>query len=138
MNAVSITFTRYNEKTQTKYPMGIPDYLLMVRKSDMYNFFENNKIYDDKTSFIAQYTSSGENANTYSFTNIAQLITHCINEKKQGKVDEDWNKVVLIPVKTETDSNGSIIGIKSNLDMESACLVGGETPLELQVLYTTF
>lgn len=138
LNAVSITFTRYNEKTQTKYPMGIPDYLLMVRKSDMYNFFENNKIYDDKTSFIAQYTSSGENANTYSFTNIAQLITHCINEKKQGKVDEDWNRVVLIPVKTETDSNGSIIGIKSNLDMESACLVGGETPLELQVLYTTF
>jgi hypothetical protein len=80
-----------------------------------------------------------ESANTYSFPNISSLITHCINEKKQGKNNEDWNKVVLIPVKAEKDSNGNIIGLKSNLDMESACLVGGEkNPLKMQVLYTTF
>ena len=66
------------------------------------------------------------------------LISLCVAEKAKGTHDEDWNKVVLIPVKTETDSNGNIIGIKSNLDMESACLVGGDTPLKLQVLFTTF
>ena len=139
INAASITFTRYNEKGDSKYPMGVPQYLLMVRKSDMYNFFESNKIYNDKTSFLAQYVSSGESANTYTFENIAPLISVCVAEKLEGKQDEDWNKVVLIPVKTETDSNGNVIGIKSNLDMESACLVGGEkTPIKMQVLYTTF
>ena len=139
LNAASITFTRYNEKSESKYPMGIPQNLLMVRKSDMYNFFEKNKMHDDKQSFLATYTASGDAANTYSFTNIAPLLKYCLTEKqKGGELSEDWNKVVLIPVKTETDSNGNIIGIKSNLDMESACLVGGETPIKLQVLFTTF
>ena len=139
LNAVSVTFTRYNEKTNSKYPMGIPQYLLMVRKCDMYNFFEKNETFDGLTSFVATYTSSGADANIYSFPNIAPLITTCINEKKQGKQDEDWDKVVLIPVKAETDSNNSIIGVKSNLDMESACLIGGEKdPIKIQVLYTTF
>ena len=139
LNAASITFTRYNEKSDSKYPMGIPQTLLMVRKSDMHDFFEKNETYDNWTSFIAQYVSSAENANTYSFTNISSLITQCMNEKKDGKNDADWNKVVLIPVKTETDSNGSVIGLKSNLDMESACLVGGDkNPIKMQILYTKF
>ena len=139
LNAVSVTFTRYNEKTSSKYPMGIPQTLLMVRKRDMYHFFEKNETFDGLTSFVASYTSSGDEANKYSFPNIASLITACINEKKQGKHDEDWNKVVLIPVKAEMDSNNNIIGVKSNLDMESACLIGGEKdPIKIQVLYTTF
>ena len=139
LNAASITFTRYNEKGDNKYPMGIPQHLLMVRKCDMHDFFEKNETFDNLTSFIAEYSSMSESANTYSFPNISSLITHCINEKKQGKNDADWNKVVLIPVKVEKDSNGTIIGLKSNLDMESACLMGGEkNPLKMQVLYTTF
>ena len=139
LNAASITFTRYNEKSDNKYPMGIPQTLLMVRKCDMHNFFEKNKTYDGLTSFIAEYVSTSANANTYAFNNISSLITYCINEKKQGKNDADWDKVVLIPVKTELDSNGTIIGLKSNLDMESACLMGGENnPLKMQILYTTF
>ena len=139
LNAASITFTRYNEKSDKKYPMGIPQTLLMVRKCDMHNFFEKNKTFDGLTSFIAEYVGSSASANTYSFPNISSLITLCIIEKKQGKNEADWNKVVLIPVKTETDSNGTIIGLKSNLDMESACLMGGENhPLKMQILYTTF
>jgi len=139
LNAATITFTRYNEQSGSKYQMGIPQYLLMVRKADMYNFFEKNKTFDNKTSFLAQYSGSGESANTYSYTNIGPLIAYCMAEKAQGKQDEDWNKVVLIPVKTETDSNNNIIGVKSNLDMESARLVGGEkSPLKMQVLYTIY
>lgn len=139
LNAATITFTRYNDKSDSKYPMSIPQTLLMVRKSKMHEFFEKNETYDSWNSFIATYVSSGEDANTYAFTNIASLITTCINEKKEGNQDEDWNKVVLIPIKTETDSSGNILGVKSNLDMESACLVGGEKDqIKLQILYTTF
>lgn len=139
LNAASITFTRYNEKANTDYPMGIPNYLLMVRKSEVYDFFEKNETYDNQTSFIAQYNSSGASGNTYEFTNIAPLITTCIAEKNSGKQNEDWDKVVLVPVKVDMDSNGNITGVKSNLDMESTCLMGGEkNPLKMQILYTTF
>lgn len=31
--------------------MNIPQYVLMVRKQDMFSFFEENKITDNKTSF---------------------------------------------------------------------------------------
>lgn len=44
-----------------------------------------------------------------------------------------------IPVKVETDASENITGVKSNLDMESASLKGGEKEqIKLQVLYTTF
>ena len=76
----------------------------MVRKCDMYKFFESNKLHDGKTSFLAELVSSGENANTYTYSNIAPLITYCMEEKAQGKNEKDWDKVVLIPVKTSTDS----------------------------------
>ena len=139
LNAVSITFTRYNEKHSTGYKMGIPQYLLMGRKADMYNFFEKNKLHDNLTSYIAEYISSGSSANTYTFNNIASLITYCVNEKKNGKAEADWDKVVLIPVKVEQDGSNNITGIKSNLDMESASLKGGEKDkIKMQVLYTTF
>ena len=139
LNAVSITFTRYNEKNETGYNMGIPQHLLMVRKSDMYKFFEKNKLHDNKTSYLAEFVSSGSNANTYSFNNIASLVTYCINEKNNGTIEEDWNKVVLIPVKVETDASSNITGIKSNLNLESASLKGGEKDkIKMQVLYTTF
>lgn len=139
LNSASITFTRYNEKTDSDYATGIPQYLLMVRKCDMYDFFEKNDMYDNKTSYLAEYVSSGEEANTYQFPNIAPLISYCMNEKRNGTADEDWDKVVLIPVKIDTDSNGSVISVRSNLDIESSRLVGGKKDkITMQVLYTTF
>jgi hypothetical protein len=77
------------------------------------------------------------------------LITHCIEEKKKGeagdpdwvKKNPDWNKVVLIPVKVDFDTNNSIIGVSNNLDMESAELKGGTkagNELKMQIIYTKF
>ena len=139
LNAASITFTRYNEKEGNNYPMATPKYLLMVRKCDMYSFFENNKLHDNKTSFLTEYKSSGEDANTYKFLNVAPLISYCMNEKNNGKADKDWDKVVLIPVNIETDTNGSVISIRNDLDLGSTRLMGGEKDkITMQVLYTTF
>ena len=138
LNAATLSFTRFNEKNNSSFAMGIPQYLLMVRKKEMYSFFEENKITDNISSFITSFTS---NSNKYTFSNIAQLITHCIEEKKKGeagdpdwvKKNPDWNKVVLI--------NNSIIGVSNNLDMESAELKGGTkagNELKMQIIYTKF
>ncbi|WP_455672157.1 DUF4270 domain-containing protein [Phocaeicola sp.] len=146
LNAASIAFTRYNDSNDSKYKMGTPQYLLMIRKKDLYSFFENNKTYDGETSFVTSFSSS---SNTYTFSNIARLISYCINEKKNGEKTDpnwlaknpEWNQVVLIPVKVDMDSNKNIIGVQNNLDMESARLKGGTkvgNELNLQILYTTF
>ena len=133
--------------------MSIPSHVLMVRKKDMYSFFEQNKITDNKTSFLSAYNSKN---NSYTFSNIAPLITSCIEERKHGieKVgsaaqweaeNPDWNKVVLIPVKAEISNSTSgqteIVGISNNLEMSSAMLQGGTNPknkLKMQIFYTTF
>lgn len=139
LNAASITFTRYNEKEESNYQMSTPQYLLMVRKCDMYSFFENNELHNNKTSFLTEYRSSGEDANTYKFLNVAPLISYCMNEKNNGTANKDWDKVVLIPVRIETDTNGNIISIRNDLDLGSTRLRGGEKDkISMQILYTTF
>ncbi|MGL5272921.1 MAG: DUF4270 domain-containing protein, partial [Phocaeicola sp.] len=105
LNAAAISFTRYTEEVEYAHAMPAPTYLLMLRKSQMYSFFEKNMEYDNVTSFLAT-AGSGSSANLYTYSNIAQLITTSINEKIAGeKADPnwleknpDWNKVVLIPV----------------------------------------
>ena len=136
--------------------MGIPQYVLMVRKKDMFSFFEENKIIDNKTSFLSSYSSSN---NTYTFTNIAPLSTYCIEERKKGITaaggdpekeedgkkwdaeNPDWNRVVIIPVKAVSNSNNEIVEISNSLGMESAMLKGGTNPenkQKMQIFYTTF
>ena len=72
LNAATLSFTRFNEKNNSSFAMGIPQYLLMVRKKEMYSFFEENKITDNISSFITSFTS---NSNKYTFSNICLLYT---------------------------------------------------------------
>ena len=144
LNSVKLTITRYNESTndseEAAFKMGVPRTILMVRKKDMYTFFEKNQVADNKTSYLASFNSS---YNTYTFNNMSQLITNCINEKNDanGQVDEDWNKVVLIPVVTTTDNTGNVVTIRHNLNLTSARLMGGFNPgneLQVRITYSKF
>ena len=144
LNSVKLTITRYNESIndseEAAFKMGVPRTILIVRKKDMYTFFEKNQVADNKTSYLASFNSS---YNTYTFNNMSQLITNCINEKNDanGQVDEDWNKVVLIPVVTTTDNTGNVVTIRHNLNLTSARLMGGFNPgneLQVRITYSKF
>lgn len=144
LNSIKLTFTRYNERdndaANTSIRMGIPKTLLMVRKKDMYTFFEKNSVTDNLSSYLAYFD---ESSNNYSFNNIAQLVTTCINEKRDanGEVDEDWDKVVLIPVVTTSDNSGSVVTIRHDLGLKSARLMGGFNPgneLQVRITYSKF
>lgn len=144
LNSVKLTITRYNESMSnietSAFKMGIPQTILMVRKKDMYSFFEKNQVTDNKTSYLAAYNST---YNTYTFNNMSQLITECIKENNNngGVMDEDWNKVVLIPVVTKTDNTGNIVTIRHNLNLTSARLMGGFNPgneLQVRITYSKF
>ena len=145
LNLASIEFTRYNEKVDKEYPMKAPEHLLMLRKKDLYTFFEKNKSFDGITSYLSTFDAKN---NLYKFPNVTRLISYCIAEKEAGlkkdpmwvQNNPDWDKVVILPVKPQRDSQGNVIGAQNNLDMESARLKGGLNgeELDLKILYTTF
>jgi hypothetical protein len=117
----------------------------MVRKSEMYKFFTDNKLYDNITSYVASYNISN---NKYMYYNIARLINYCAEEYIKGTDEDanweennpDWNKVVLIPITINSDeSTGSVVSISHCHDLTSARLVGGESsPITISIISSKF
>lgn len=130
INAAKIAFSCYNNG-ESDYPFGTPQTLLMVHKDEMYTFFENNRLTDNISSF---YTTHNSTYNNYEYSNIARLITYC--ESKKGE-SENWNKVVLIPVTTITDSNSSIVNFRHDFSLNSVRLVGGEKQKQIRIRLIT-
>lgn len=140
LNSVTLSIKKYryiNEENADKsqYKMGVPQNVLMVRKGEMKDFFEKNKTYDNETSFLGTYDSS---TNSYTFSKLNRLISHIFTEKRQGNNDADRDVVVLIPVTTETDTEGNIIGVSHDMEVNAARLFGGEDGerLKMEVIYT--
>ena len=163
LNAVTLTFTNYNQVSKYEFSMDVPGDVLLIRKTELKEFFENNQLADSETSYTVSHNNVA--TNQYTFNNIARLVTTCINEKQKAKQEArdaagstwneaqweadwtaenpDWDKVLLIPVSItydSTSSTSSMIGIQNDLKPGYAKLKGGpegET-LQLEVTYTKF
>ena len=99
--------------------------LLMIERDSLYSFFEQNNVNNNNTSFLAVYNST---LNTYSYNNISSLINHMYANRNKGS--KNWNKVVLVPVKTNSVSTSSytsatVTGINNEMGITSTRLVGG-------------
>ena len=119
-----------------------------MRKQDMYSFFEEGNVPDEKTSYITSFNSS---YNTYTFSNICNLVAYCRREKNQeaakngmspdewARLNPDWNKIVLIPVETNEDNSNNIVSVTHDMGLGSTRLVGGEgSKIQIQVIYSSF
>ena len=113
--------------------------LLMIERDSLYTFFENSNVTNNRTSYLAVYNST---LNTYSYNNISNLINHMYSIRDKGS--KNWNKVVLIPVKTSSTSSSSyssstITGINNEMSITSTRLVGGSAnpyaPVRISVIY---
>lgn len=137
INSAKLTFTRYNDLVQSSFKLDIPKTILLVRLDDYLNgFFENYQVSDNQTSYI---TTFNRNTNTYTFNNVARLVTKMVQEKKNGTATENWNKVLLIPVETTYDTGNNLIKLNHDFSMSCARLVGGENDfVNLEVIYSSF
>ncbi len=146
LNSVSLSFTKYKDTIEGKereLEMGTPQYLLLIRKNEVKDFFENNQNADNQTSFLASYNSS---SNTYTFSSLNRLISHIFSEIRNSEErPADWDKLLLIPVQIERESESTnssteaqIIGISHDLEVNSARLFRGndDNPLQATVIYT--
>lgn len=134
LNSVKIEFAGFRADDDSDF--NPPTALLMVRKKDMNEFFEKNKICDNETSF---YTTITSNSSRYTFSNIAKLIKNCYKEYEAGNADADWEKVVLIPIDATTDSYGAIVKIKHYTQLSNIRLQGGANhPIEVEVVSSRY
>lgn len=143
LNSVSMSFTKYKNISENSeinpYKMGTPQNLLLIRKNEIKDFFEQRKNYDSKTTFLGTYSST---TNSYSFSQVNRLISQIFSDMRtKEEPAEGWdsyNTLVLIPVKTETDSQGNTIGVSHDLEVNSAKLIGGEKgeKIKMEVIYT--
>lgn len=156
INMAKITVRAYEKDASSKLALNAPEYLLMVRKTKMKSFFENNQLPNSTDSYLSSKygLQSGTMYNYYQFTNIAQLITDLKVERDQGagvvlQDDEatrkakyavweadnpDWNKVYLVPIEPTYTQSTSIYGstsyvlrsVKNQLGLTSVRLEGGK------------
>lgn len=149
LNTATISFPRLNnENEDNPYNFATPSTILMVQKDSLQSFFEKSKLADSRTSYTTSYSSTGTYKNTYTFQNIANLVSVMYKNKGKG---ENWNKVVLVPVNIITTAQGHTTVIsKINHDMSLASTRlkrgvittdsnGKETsPIQIKVIYSKF
>lgn len=156
VNSAKIVFTRYNNTLKSQYNLEPPSKVLLVPVDEMVEFFENHDLPDGRTTFVASYS---EDYNSYTFSNIANLVTYMkttrddeagVEEsdgdeertrKREAWMEEnpDWNKVLLVPVVTQTASTGSYTKVNNDFSLTSTKLAGGEnTPIQMTIIYSTF
>lgn len=107
ISSAKIVFTRMNEKGADEN-FSAPTNVLLLPKDSVFKFFEDRDLQDNKSSYLATLSTS---YNTYTFSNISELVNTMWNNRKTGKANnENWNKVVLVPVdivKYTTSSSSS-------------------------------
>lgn len=138
LNTAEIILPRVNNDSHDKYAFTIPQKLLLVPSADADSFFTNNEVIDYKSSFIATFGSSDNNC--YTFRNIGSLIKSLYLNGDRSK--DNWNKVMIIPVTTTTNSESEICKVDNDLSLASTRLVGGSENsrkgLTINVVYSRF
>ncbi|MBR5351221.1 MAG: DUF4270 domain-containing protein [Prevotella sp.] len=148
LNTAKINLLRINNHTHGDYTLSTPSTLLLVERDSMYTFFEDNKIADNKQTYLSTSSDNG-----YTFNNISGLIRHMAEAKEIGlksnpnwvALHPNWNKVVVIPVKAEYVTVGQtqkLAKVSHDMSLTSTRLVGGrENPHQtnrISVIYSKF
>lgn len=141
LNSAKIQLFRINDASTTAYTLDVPQNILMVAADSLSSFFANNKVVDNKTSFLATYSSS---TNSYTFNNIAGLVTMFAKTKAASTSNPNWGKVVLVPVEvgTTTDANKQvyITKISHYMGLSSVKLRGknNSNKIKMSMIYSKF
>lgn len=92
------------EHTSNDMGIDLPPYMLMVKRSELDEFFAKNKTPDDKSSFWGAYSSADK---SYTFTSMRDYIVELIKAGGQVKPEDMEFTLVPVSISTETSSSGS-------------------------------
>lgn len=142
INTVKFALTRYNDPKDivSQFKLGIPQKVLLIRADSYKNYFERYELPDNVSSYISAFNSAN---NTYSFNNIGAMIRKMIQDKQKAEetgssLSPNWNKVYVIPVNTTLDTSGSLVRISHDFSLASSKLIGGITPIKVDIIYSRY
>ncbi len=139
INSAKFTLQRLNDRTSSSYAFDAPTTVLLIPKDSLYSFFENKDVTNNKTSFLSTFDST---SNTYTFNNVGSLIKAMQLSKLNGNTSEDWNKAVLIPVTTTTDTSSQITKVVHDMSLTSTRLIGGPNnpngDIKISIIYSKY
>ncbi len=93
------------EEIENDYDIAPPSQLLMLLSKNKEDFFANNEITDDVTSFVAAYNAAD---NSYTFSGLRSYLLRMLDEyDKNGAVDAADYTFTLTPVTVSTETNSS-------------------------------
>lgn len=153
LNTAKVVLTKMNNTTDSKYAFSEPSTLLLLPTDSLQTFFEGEQLPDYKTSYIATNSSSAStDYGTYTFNNIAGLITRMGAIKEQGLAEDpdwltkhpNWNKALVVPVSaTYTTQSSSYVLVKVVHDMSLSNIrlvkgTGNEDEIKISVIYSKF
>lgn len=137
LNTVKLVVPRLNNTQHSDYAFATPATLLLVPEAEMAAFFEKSIVPDNKTSYAATFSAT---ANSYTFSNIAPLVRHLNEQRAAGAAG--WDRVVLVPIATSTDTNGAIIRVVHDMSLTTTRLARGTgqqgSPIQLTAIYSKF
>jgi len=97
----SLTLDIPVEEIKNDYSINPPTNVLLILSSKKADFFANNEIADNKTSFLGTYNSTTK---SYSFTGLRDYILNMI---EKGTLTSDDYTFDIIPVNVTTESSSS-------------------------------
>lgn len=164
INCVRLTLRRYNVEHQSTATLTPPNSLVLLRKGTAEEFFNENKLPDNETSYLATYSNQ---SNAYTFSNIAPLVAYLRKQRdnEAGVTAEDddatreakraaweaehpdWQTFELRPVQAvyseSTNYYGqttkTLIGIRNDYNLTSVKLEGSPNgEVKVNVIYSRF
>ena len=93
------------EKIANKYDIAPPEYLLMVKKSYVDEFFDRDSLTNNRDAFYAEYD---EDEHCYKFLGLRDYLLDIVN-KKDGIATQDDIEFVIMPIDVTkyTNTNSS-------------------------------
>lgn len=115
LNGVKLVFNCFENTGTTAFEQSLPTHALLIREKELDDFFRNNRLPDNQTSYLTSLSS-----NAFTFSNIAKLINTALSEKAAAqkaagnswneaswKQSSGWDKVLLVPVSVGTEKTYS-------------------------------
>lgn len=93
----SLSFEIPVSKIKNDYNITPPPYILLIRKSNLDEFFANSEVTDNESSFYAAYNSA---KNCYQFSDMRAYI---IEMTKKAEITDEDTQFVIVPVSVNTE-----------------------------------
>lgn len=97
----NLYFSISAEVIENEYGIGVTPNLLLIKTSEMNDFFANNKLPDQKTSFTATYDAINKK---YSFSSMREYILNLIDKGNLTPDDVDFT-IVPVEITQEVETN---------------------------------